>query len=169
MARSDSSSSSHILRPVLFERFRTEEHQEESRHYDGIGVRELKASVARNLEWLLNTRTWAPPEADDFKHLQEARESLLTYGIRDLSAFSWTSAGAATKISSTIEEAIRRFEPRLLARTVKCHIIPNEDPSDFALNFCIEAVLYVDPISEHVAFDSAADIDGCGITIENFE
>lgn len=158
-----------ILRPSILERLTAPPGSRADSSLHGIGVRELKQEVARDLEWLLNTRTWLPAEPGSLVGLDEARESLLTYGIPDLSTYSWANPQDCQRIASLVETAIRTFEPRLLARSVHCEIVPNENETDFDLKLRIEAVLHVDPISEHVAFDSSADFDGGGIRIESFE
>ena len=140
----------------------------ESQWFQGLDVRQLKAAVARDLAWLLNTRVWLPADAAELEGLEEARESILTYGIPDLSRFSWASPQDARTIAGLVEQAIRSFEPRLLARTVKVEILPNDDVADFSVKLRIEAILYVEPISELVTFDSSADFEGGGIRIESF-
>ena len=158
-----------VLRPSLIDRFSKRPDREESAFFEGIGIRDLKAEVARDLEWLLNTRMWLPPEAKDLEGLDEARQSLVTYGIPDLSTFSWANPQDRKKIARLVETAIRTFEPRLLSRSIRCEILPSEEVSDFSLKLRIDAVLHVDPISEHVSFDSAADFEGGGISVESFE
>jgi len=130
-------------------------------------VRELREAVARDLEWLLNTRIWYPWENLD--RLEEARASILTYGMPELSTFSWSAPEDARTIAGLIEKAVRTFEPRLLPRSVKCEVLPSRDVSDFSLRIRIEAILQVDPISEPVAFDTALDFGGGGLRIESFE
>ena len=141
----------------------------ESAYFSGMDVRELKAAVARDLAWLLNTRVWLPYDDADLRGLDEASESILTYGIPDLSTFSWDNALDRRKIASIVEKVIRTFEPRLLGRSVKVEILPTESTADFSVKLRIEAILQVDPISEHVAFDSVAEFGGGGIFIESFE
>lgn len=140
----------------------------ESQWFEGLDVRALKASVARDLAWLLNTRVWLPPEDTTLDGLGESGESILTYGIPDLSRFSWASPQDGRTIAGLVEKAIRTFEPRLLPRTVKVEILPNDDIADFSVKLRIEAVLYVEPIHELVTFDSSADFEGGGIRIESF-
>ena len=127
---------------------------------------ELKRSVARDLEWLLNTRVWTPWNLDA---LEEAGRSILNYGLPELSGFSWTSADDATAIRGLVEHAIRVFEPRLVARSIRTEILPSEDISDFRLRIRIEAILQVDPISEPVVFDTGLDLEGGGLRVERFE
>lgn len=167
MARSDAS---RILRPSIIDRLVTRPgERSESSYFDGVSARDLKASVARDLAWLLNTRVWTPTEADTLAGLDEAGRSILTYGIPDLSSFSWANPQDCREIASLVEKAIRTFEPRLLPRSVRVEILPSDDISDFTVKLRIEAILHVDPINEHVAFDSTADFDGGGIRIESFE
>jgi type VI secretion system protein ImpF len=167
MAKSDNDD---IVRPSVLDRLmKRPEGQSERIYYEGVGVRELKEAVARDLERLLNTRMWLPPSADDLEGLDEARSSLITYGIPELSVYSWANQEDAKQIAALVTKAIRTFEPRLVARTVRCEILPAEDISDFALKLRIEGLLHVDPISEHVTFDSGADFAGGGIRIESFE
>ncbi len=158
-----------ILRPSIIDRLSGRFGGSRRAEFQPIGVRELKQAVARDLEWLLNTRVWLPQDPEELAELTEARESLLSYGIPDLSVFSWASPTDCQRIAARVERAIRTFEPRLLSRSVRCEILPSTDSSDFSLKIRIEAVLYVEPISEHVTFDTKADFDGGGIRVENFE
>jgi len=158
-----------ILRPSIIDRLSGRSGGSQGGQFHPIGVRELKQAVARDLEWLLNTRVWLPQTPEELEDLTEGRESLLFYGIPDLSVFSWASPADCQRIAALVEQAIRTFEPRLLARSVRCEILPAADPSDFNLQIRIEAILHVDPISEQVSFDTKADFDGGGIRIENFE
>jgi type VI secretion system protein ImpF len=158
-----------ILRPSIIDRLSGRPGGSQGGQFQPIGVRELKQAVARDLEWLLNTRVWLPQTPEEIEDLVEGRESLLCYGIPDLSIFSWASPADCQRIAALVEQTIRSFEPRLLPRSVRCEILPAADASDFNLKIRIEAILYVDPISEHVSFDTKADFDGGGIRIETFE
>ncbi len=133
---------------------------------EGMSVRDLKRSVARDLEWLLNTRIWTPWNLES---LEETRQSILNYGVPEFSRFSWTNADDARAIAGMVEEAIRTFEPRLLRRTVKTSLLPSTGISDFSLRIRIDAVLQVDPISEPVTFDTGLDFEGGGLRVESFE
>jgi len=158
-----------LLRPTLIDRLTRKPGDRERLFFEGIGVRELKMEVGRDLEWLLNTRMWIPPSDDELSELEETRNSLITYGIPDLSIFSWANPQDCQRIARMVETAVRTFEPRLLPQSVRCEIVPTTDETDFSLKLRIEAILHVEPISEHVAFDSSAEFDGGGIRIESFE
>jgi type VI secretion system protein ImpF len=151
-----SARSREILRPSVLDRLLEGYGTRSPSDGDGIGLRELKRAVARDLEWLLNTRCWLPSMPEE---LPEARESLLTYGIPDLSPYSWISTTDAEQVCRLMEQAIRAFEPRLLPRSVKVLFVPSDSVDDFAMRFHIDAVLHVDPITEPVRFDTNIDYE----------
>ena len=147
--------STSVLRPTLIDRLL--EPRGGSAH-PGIGLRELKRAVARDLEWLLNTRNEVV-RSPELAGLAEARASVLTYGVPDNSASSRSSKNDRARVRKEIANAVRTFEPRLVPATVV--ISDFEDAADLAdssLRFRIEATLYVEPISEPVSFDSSVDI-----------
>jgi type VI secretion system protein ImpF len=133
---------------------------------EGQTAAELKRSVARDLEWLLNTRVWTPW---NLAALEEAGRSILNYGLPELSGYSWTSGDDARAIKTLIETAIRTFEPRLLPRSLKTEVLPPQDVGDFKVRIRIEAVLHVEPITEPVVFDTGLDLEGGGLRVERFE
>jgi type VI secretion system protein ImpF len=130
---------------------------------ESVGTRELYASVARDLDWLLNTKRWLPEPLSAFP---ESSESLLMYGLPDLSTYSWRNHADAAAICRLLEETIRRFEPRLRARTVQVKPLPPGEIDDFRLRFRIEAVLHVEPIRQHVSFDTEVDLGASGIRVK---
>lgn len=129
------------------------------------GLRELKAAVARDLEWLLNSKSLLLHD-ERVQRFEEARESALTYGIPDFSMFSWRSSSDARRISAELTAAVRIFEPRLLPSTVRVSILPGQDADDFRMRFRIEATLHVEPISEAVYFDSSVELDSGAISVD---
>jgi type VI secretion system protein ImpF len=116
-------------------------------------VRELKAAVRRDLEWLLNTRAVAipPPEG-----LQELRASTYTYGLSDITSLSADDPKARARLRHMIEDAIRIFEPRLSAVQVNEAALATRDLRQ--LRFSIQALLKMDPSPERVAFDTVLDV-----------
>jgi len=116
-------------------------------------VRDLKAAVRRDLEWLLNTRAVAipPPEA-----LSNVRESVYTYGVSDITSLSADDPKARSRLRSMIEEAIRIFEPRLMAVQVSESTEASRESRQ--LRFSIQAVLRMDPSPERISFDTVLDV-----------
>ena len=155
-----------ILRPSIMDRLSASAPGGPRAALEGVSAADLKRSVARDLEWLLNTRIWTEWNLDA---LEESRRSIMNYGIPELSTYSWNSADDARKIRGIIEAAIRTFEPRLASRSVTTEVVPSKDVSDFTLRIRIEALLEVDPISEPVTFETGLDFEGGGLRVERFE
>lgn len=131
--------------------------------YEYIGVRELRDSIARDLEWLLNSKF---TKFLDLERFPEAQNSILTYGVPDFSSYSWRSSSDALAISRILEETIRRFEPRLLPRSIKVEAGENSEVDNFSLGFRIHAVLNVDPIREAVSFDTSIDFESTAVHVK---
>ncbi len=109
-------------------------------------LHELKASVARDLEWLLNTRRTAQIETNGS---EEIRKSVVAFGLPDLTSLSSDKSSDWRALAKYIESALSIFEPRFF--NVKVTI----DTSDEHLRtprFRIEANLDVDPAPEPVTF-----------------
>ena len=131
--------------------------------YDYIGLRELRAAVARDLEWLLNSKRWIPWDMEKFP---EARDSIMTYGLPDFSTYSWRNESDARSISGLLEDIIRRFEPRLVPHTVHVEKLETSDIADFRLNFRIDAILQADTLSEPVSFDTVIEFESSRVKIQ---
>jgi type VI secretion system protein ImpF len=113
-------------------------------------LEELKSTVARDVESILNTRI-ALTEAQ-LAMLPECQRSVLTYGLNDFAGLSLASHYDRTFICQSIQQAIARHEPRL--RQVVVTLELNEQQSTNALNFAIQALLVVHPAEEPVSFDA---------------
>lgn len=111
-------------------------------------LRELKQSVRRDLEWLLNTRNHSDEIAAS---LEEVSKSLVIYGLADFTGQGVKSPGEQKKLVQSLEKAIRVFEPRLMDLRVSLEPI---DDIKRILHFRIEARLKVDPAPEPVMFDT---------------
>ena len=117
-------------------------------------LRSLEKSVARDLEALLNSRQETLQELpSEFK---EVSRSLLTYGLPDFTSFSLLTQEDRLRIRRSVEDAINRFEPRLLRVRVALEA-PREH--DRGLRFRIDAFLRVDPSPEPVTFDAVLQMN----------
>lgn len=115
-------------------------------------LRDLKLSVRRDLEWLLNTRS-IPVEIDE--KLEEIQKSIITYGLPDITGISAKSHLEQTRIVNALETAIKTFEPRFLDLKVFLEPVNNVDRM---LKFRIEARLNVEPTPEPIAFDTVLQL-----------
>ncbi len=112
-------------------------------------LRDLKLAVRRDLENLLNTRIrclpW-PPE------LSELKQSLVTYGIPDLTGTALGSSKEREEFRRTIQSVILLYEPRL--KKLYVSLRDQTEAIDRTIRFHIEAILQAEPAPEPVAFDS---------------
>ena len=120
------------------------------RFYD---VRQLKRTVTRDLEALLNTRqerlTPLPAAC------REVQRSLLTYGLPDFTAWSLLSPVDRQRIRHALEQAIATCEPRLTR--VQVTLEPARE-YERVVRFRIEALLRVEPTPEPVTFDAVLQL-----------
>lgn len=115
-------------------------------------VRQLKASLRRELEWLLNTRRTPTPAPDTLPELQR---SLYNYGLPDMSAFSLNSSQDQNRLLWVLEQTITTFEPRLQGLNITMSPITPETRS---LRFQIEGMLIMDPAPERISFDTVLEL-----------
>jgi type VI secretion system protein ImpF len=118
----------------------------------GQVIRELKLSVRRDLENLLNTR-WRPVPWP--RELTELEQSLVNYGIPDFTAANLNTPQDRDDFRLTVERTIRMFEPRF--KSIKVVLLDNTNAADRVLRFRIDAMLHATPAPEPVVFDSTLE------------
>lgn len=115
-------------------------------------LRQLKSSLCRDLEFLLNTRR-TPQEAPD--SAVELQRSVYHYGLPDLTILSARSVTDQNRLLKIIENTVATFEPRLA--NVRVSLGPMAG-ANRVLRFLIEGMLRMDPAPEHVAFDTVLEL-----------
>ncbi len=118
-----------------------------------MSVRQMKAAVRRDLEWLLNTRRIAE-EPDE--SLKEVNRSLYMYGLPDLSTFNINVPSDQSKLIRQIQADLKLFEPRL----ANVRIVPLERAATGMQEFRIriEGMLLMDPTPEPISFDTVIEL-----------
>jgi len=124
-------------------------------------VRQLKASLRRDLEWLLNTRQ--TPEAAGPEY-QELTHSLFNFGLPDLTSLNWESGRDRTRLARAIEGVLSTFEPRL--KRVKVLPIGEVSATQHVLRFQIEGMLDMNPAPEHISFDTVLQLSSGEYTVK---
>jgi type VI secretion system protein ImpF len=114
-----------------------------------LSLEQLKDSVARDLEALLNTRVIIGEEHD--KSFPLAVRSVAGFGLSDFAGLSLANVHDRRRICASIAAAIAAHEPRL--RDVRVDLELHRKTVN-ALYFSINAVLFVRPAQEPVAFDA---------------
>jgi type VI secretion system protein ImpF len=115
-------------------------------------LRQLKQSVMRDLEWLLNTRQKVDGIPSD---LTEVNRSVVAYGLPDFTTINHKNPADQNRIRRTIESAIAFFEPRLEDVIVT---IESSSETQRLMRFRIDARLKVDPAPEPVTFDTTLQL-----------
>ena len=118
-----------------------------------FSLSQLKQSVARDLEALLNTRREA---LEGVPHeLVEVQRSLLMYGLPDFTTFNLLSDHDRREVQRALTDVITLFEPRLEQVQI---VLDDQTQGDRALGFRVEALLKVDPAPEEVTFDATLQL-----------
>lgn len=115
-------------------------------------LKELRQSVRRDLENILNTRMRIVEPDEEFTHL---KHSLLNYGLPDLATMNISNIDKRREFVQQLERLLLDFEPRF--KTVNVSYQENSDKIDRTLRFRIDATLYADPSPEVVIFDSVLE------------
>lgn len=114
-----------------------------------LSMEQLKDSVARDLEALLNTRLGIDPAL--FDAYPECRRSIISYGLIDFAGFCLSSTDDRAAICASLTAAIEQHEPRLRDVSASLELAQG---SVNRLNFVINATLQVDATSEPVNFNA---------------
>jgi len=122
----------------------------ESARHRQVSFAEIRASVIRDIENLLNTRRSVLAVPDT---LPQVTRSLHVYGLRDFSNENPSSSIVIQKLRREVVQTLNLFEPRL-----KNVVVQIENRSgDRNLHFRIAGTLVITPLSEPVVFDTLFD------------
>lgn len=114
-------------------------------------LRELKESVRRDLENLLNSKRqyflWP-------KEYEELERSLANYGVADFTGATFAGTSDRANLARNIERTILQFEPRLVSVRVR---LEETDKLKRQLRFTVDAMLQAYPSPEPVTFDSVLE------------
>jgi type VI secretion system protein ImpF len=114
-----------------------------------LSMEQVKDSVARDLEALLNTR--AVIAEDTLEDYPECGRSILSYGLCDFAGLSLASIDDREFVCRGLERTIARHEPRL--RNVRARLEVDQNSIN-KLYFGITAMLVVNESKEPVSFDA---------------
>lgn len=142
------------LRPSILDRLIDDEphNQAESDPGQHQLVKQLRDSVRRDLENLLNTRYFIINPSDPYVELDR---SLLNYGLPDLATLNILDTKKREQFTKTLEKTLIEFEPRF--KSVRVSFTENKDSIDRTLHFRIDAEIFAEPLPEVVVFDSVLE------------
>jgi type VI secretion system protein ImpF len=153
------------LQPALLDRLTDEEPdvKVESRDKRVISTRKLRECVLRDLSWLLNTTPLGQSiDLAEFPHVQE---TVLEYGLPDMAGVTLSGVNPGD-IEKQIKTALRRFEPRILTRSLKVRaVLPEDAQHKNALAFEIEGELWGQPMPMQLYLRSEIDLEDGSLTV----
>ncbi|WP_342118051.1 type VI secretion system baseplate subunit TssE [Pseudoduganella sp. OTU4001] len=115
-----------------------------------LSQEQLKESVARDLEVLLNTRTALPQEM--LRNYPECARSVLNFGLADFAGLSHSSSQDRARICASVRQAVERHEPRL--RNVQVSLAQQAGIVN-RIDIVIVGVLQAHGAQEAVSFSAA--------------
>lgn len=121
---------------------------------------DIKKALRRDLEWLLNTKR---PPIPALARPGPLADSVLGYGIPDLSALSLANLHDRERLRRMLQEAVARFEPRLTGVSVT---LVEGRRDERSLHFRIDGLLDIEPHPEVVSFDSAIQLHTRAIEVK---
>lgn len=115
-------------------------------------VEQLRDTVARDLERLLNARSALLSTQSEHAALgSQAKASVMCFGVPDFAGRVLASSEDQRYIAVSLARAIETHEPRLQQVSVD---FQQDDSSGRSLQFTIRATLVVRPARESVSFDA---------------
>ena len=148
------------LQPSLLDRLTDDEPEKrtETRDQRTISVAKLRGYILRDLSWLLNAVHLSATE--DLSAYPAVERSVLNYG---LPGFAGKSVGEIdpSQIERAIKEAVLRYEPRLMANSLKLTLIRRSlrEDSHNVIAIEIEAELWAQPLPFHMYMKTELDLE----------
>ena len=145
--------------PCLLDRLTDDDPQnpQESRDKRVIGNQQFRRAVLRDLGWLLNTASRM--EDDEIAEFPEAARSVLNYGVPDMCGLT-TSTVDPNRVERQVRQAIERYEPRILPRSLKVKAVADpEEMGPNAVSFNITGELWAQPMPEHLYVKTDVDLE----------
>ena len=147
------------LQPFLLDRLTDDQSDQtkESREKFVLSPRQLKASLLRDLAWLLNAP--APVVDDGIAEYPNVVSSVLNYGVPDMTGTTASGLSGAS-LERSILKAIQIFEPRLEKHSLSVRLMTDEEtsnPNMIALEIRGEVV--ANPLPEPLYIKTEVDLE----------
>lgn len=155
------------LQPALLDRLTDDDPQnkQESREKRVLTMRRLRASVLRDLSWLLNTTNLESSE--DIEQAPEVMHSVLNYGMPCIAGMAAAATDVRT-LQRQLKQVILDFEPRILSDSLNVKVtVSEEEMSNNALVFEIEGDLWGQPLPQHLFLKTVIDLNSSHVVIQD--
>jgi type VI secretion system protein ImpF len=153
------------LQPSLLDRLTDDmpEARTESREARVLSLTQLRASVMRDVAWLLNTVNLAASQ--DLSSFRDVEHSTVNFGIPEMAGRS--AAGRNVKeLERAVRQALIDFEPRILRDTLRVTVrLQPDQMSRHALTFVIEGDLWAQPVPLNIYLKTEVDLETGTVTV----
>lgn len=153
------------LQPSLLDRLTDDDPKAQRESFDRrvLSLQQLRASVLRDLGWLLNARNLE--SVHDLAEVPQVAQSVVNYGIPDLTGRAASSVDLGT-IERLLAQAICTFEPRILRRSLKVRLVRDQQQMDHnAMVFDIEGEMWAQPVPLRIYLRTELDLDSGGAEV----
>ncbi|WP_434627060.1 type VI secretion system baseplate subunit TssE [Pseudomonas sp. Z1-29] len=153
------------LQPSLLDRLTDDDpsNPKESADKRVLSLTQLKASVLRDLAWLLNTTSLL--DADATVHTP-AGTSVVNFGLPALAGNSASNIDVPA-LETLIHQAIATFEPRILRHTLRVRARATAEMNHNALSFEIEGDLWAQPVPLRLMLQTDLDLETGHVRVVN--
>ena len=126
----------------------------EPRENRSATLQKLRDNVLRDLNWLFN----ATQSSEDFGGDELLANSVINYGLPPLAGRP-ASQYDLGELARVLREVILRFEPRIIAHTLKVRAERNTSDSHNVIGFRIEGQLWSQPIPLEIFMRTEIDLE----------
>jgi type VI secretion system protein ImpF len=125
----------------------------------------LRQAVLRDLAWLLNATGYCPALSD--KTHPNANNSVINYGLPTMSG-QYSSSMQKAVMEQSLRQAILRFEPRILPKTLEVEVILDSYVMDShnRVGLVIRGMLWAQPVPLEFLLRSRIDLEDGRFTVE---
>lgn len=130
-------------------------------------LKEIRACVKRDLDWLLNASQYAPQE--DLDGYPDVASSVVNYGMPDLTGKT-VSGFDQRQMERLLKQVIVNFEPRIIRKTLSVRVITDKTLFDHnALVFEIEGELLAEPQPLHLHLRTEFELEDGNVSVYDAE
>lgn len=129
-------------------------------------LREIRACVKRDLDWLLNSSRYSPQE--ELEGFPDVVNSVLNYGMPDLTGKT-VSGLDALHMERLLKQVILNYEPRIIPRTLSIRVIADKTLFDHnAVVFDIEGELWASPQPLHLHLRTEFELENGQVAVYDY-
>jgi len=129
-------------------------------------LKEIRACVKRDLDWLLNASQYSPQE--DLENHPEVAASVLNYGTPDLTGKTVSGFDVRT-MELLLKQVLINFEPRIIRRTLTVRVTADKTLFDHnALAFEIEGELWAEPQPLHLHLRTEFELESGNVSVSDY-